>query len=47
MTLEGMIRNATGETAVRTTEDADYDAAKTKLEGLVGEGSVLLWIRKG
>lgn len=46
MTLEGMIRNAGGDTAARTVDAPDYPAAKTKLEQLLSEGSVLLWIRK-
>lgn len=46
MTLEGMIRNAAGDTAVRTVDAEDYTAAKRKLEALVSEGSALLWMRR-
>lgn len=45
MTLEGMIRNAVGETAVKRVDAADYSMAKTQLEQLVGEGSILLYLR--
>jgi len=45
MTLEGMIRNAAGDTAVRKVDAPDYLAAKVQLEQLVSEGSELLWMR--
>ena len=46
MTLEGMIRNTEGATALRTVDADDYTAAKEKLEALVSEGSALLWMRR-
>ena len=45
MTLEGMIRNAAGASAVKSVTADDYPAAKAKLLGLLAEGSTLLWMR--
>lgn len=46
MTLEGMIRNVSGETATRRVEADTYDAALVKMTALVGDGSLLLWVRE-